>query len=82
MLNYAKMLDTFLFRRSWGEVFKALTDEEAGKLIKAVYLFTEGEETLLQEPALQREYSMICKQLNQSSQKHTLKLATLRGAEE
>lgn len=52
MINYSTELDTFLFRRSWGDVFKDLTEVQAGKLIKAIYLFTEGEDAAPEEPAL------------------------------
>lgn len=44
-MNHTKKLATFLFRRSWGEVFKGLPDEQAGKLIKSIYISMPMEKT-------------------------------------
>lgn len=75
MPNYTTNINTFLFRRSWGEAFADLTDEQAGKLIKAVYGYIEGYDTLPDEPELKTIYKLIVKQLNHSAKKYLDKIA-------
>lgn len=70
MKNYCISLSTFLFRRVWGNYFKNLTEIQAGKLIKAIYLFTEGEDATPEEPELKPLYKMITRQLNKSARQH------------
>lgn len=71
--NYTLCLDTFLFRRSWGELFTSLPDEQAGQLIKAVYAYCNGTESQLEHPELQVWYNVITKQLNYSARKYAVK---------
>ena len=73
MTNYVKELSTYVFRRSWGEVISTLSDEDAGKLFKAIYKYAEGEEvpeSQLGAPVLVSVFRMIISQLNYSSRKH------------
>ena len=72
--NYSTEIDTFLFRRSWGAVFKDLDEVQAGKLIKAIYLFTEGEDVEPEELVLKTLYKMITNQINYSSRKYLQKV--------
>ncbi len=74
MANYTVFIDTFLFRRSWSYAFKSLTDEEAGKLIKAIYKFTEGSTVKLDKPELSIAYDMIVTQLNDSACRYADKI--------
>lgn len=78
MDNYTAEIDTFLFRRSWGEAFKGLTDVQAGQLIKAIYLFVEGEDAEPEDPALKALYKVITAQLNHSSRKYLKKTRRIR----
>lgn len=41
--NYSKYMNTFIFRKIWGEYILLFSDEDAGKLIKAVFQHTAGE---------------------------------------
>lgn len=41
--NYAAQINTFVFRRTWAELINLTTDEDAGKLIKAICAHTRGE---------------------------------------
>lgn len=70
MTNYAKSLETYLFRKSWGNIFKTLPDEKAGMLIKSIYAFVEGEENTLEDPELTTFYKVITQQINHSSRKY------------
>ena len=74
-MNHTKKLATFLFRRSWGEVFKGLPDEQAGKLIKAIYIYADGEDATPDDPQVKLFYKMITSQLNYSAGKYVKKVA-------
>ena len=41
--SYSKYINTFIFRRTWAELICLLSDEDAGKLIKAIFTHTKGE---------------------------------------
>lgn len=40
--SYLKGMRTFIFRASWGQFMRYMTDEEAGKLIKAIFEHAQG----------------------------------------
>ena len=42
--KYTAHINTFIFRRPWGELMSLLPDEDAGKLIKAICAHTRGED--------------------------------------
>lgn len=72
--NYSMQMDTFIFRRTWGEALKDLTDAEAGQLIKAVCAFTDGEFTEFEDGSLNTLYKMITGQLNYSAKRYMKKV--------
>ena len=81
MKNYTKELNTYLFRRSWGELFNGLSNEDAGRLIKAVYSYVDGiepKEEDFNNVFLISSYRMIVKQLNYSAKKHLMRLNILQ----
>ena len=83
--NYIKDIDTFLFRRSWGILFQNLSDEDAGKIIKALYRYADGEDTPLEEfgnQTLASIYSMLSGQLNYSAKKFTERVERYRAERE
>lgn len=83
--NYVKELNTYLFRKSWGELFSALSDEDTGKLVKAIYSYGEGAESYpenINKPLLSGIYKMIIGQLNSSSKKHLKRLAEKAAADQ
>lgn len=41
--NYSAHISTFVFRRTWAELINLMTDDDAGKLIKAICVHTRGE---------------------------------------
>lgn len=65
--NYTVHLDTFLFKRSWAAAFTDLTDEQAGKLIKALYEYTDGKEEAPEDPEIKTSYKLLTQQLNHSA---------------
>jgi hypothetical protein len=67
MKHYAEALNTFLFKRSWGEIFIALPDEQAGQLIKAIYNYTCGEDPVIEDRTLQSVCKAITADLDGSA---------------
>lgn len=68
--NYSMQVGTFLFKKAWGELFKSMDDEQLGKLIKHVYLYTEGNEETPDDPAIKAPYKMITGELNRSCKRY------------
>lgn len=65
--NYSIYLETFLFKRSWADAFTDLTDEEAGRLIKSIFNYTEGTEAPPADPKTRAIYRLISRQINNSA---------------
>ena len=81
MKNYVKDTNTFLFRRSWGEVFKDMSDEEVGKIVKAVYAYADGVDDLTEQLTKYPSkciYKMMIRQLNNSSAKYLKRVEQFR----
>ena len=70
MHNYCVSLDNFLFRRSWGDAVKAMSDVQAGELIKALYRFTEGMGVTPADPIVAKAYQLMTTQLNHSCRRY------------
>lgn len=49
----------FLIEDAWGEMFKGLSDDNAGKLIKAVFAYRDGEDVSLDDPILNAVMNMV-----------------------
>lgn len=73
MKHYSEALDTVLFQRSWEPVFRTLSDEDAGKLIKGIYQFMDGEEPKFENAQLEAVFLMIVKQLEGSSYRYLVR---------
>ena len=73
-MRYSESLDTVIFQKSWSPLFMSLTDEEAGKLIKAVVSFMEGEDPELEGAQIVRAYLAITKQIERSAKKYYKKV--------
>lgn len=56
-----------LFRKSWGEDFRNLPDEEAGRLIKAIYAHVNGEGVEMEDTALSGVFMKITKEIDQTA---------------
>lgn len=58
-----------LFRKSWSEDFRKLPDEEAGRLIKAIYAHVDGkgEGVDLKDAALSGVFMRITKEIDQTA---------------
>ena len=70
MKNYSQAMETFLFRKSWGEIFRALPDEKAGQLIKAIYAHTTGEGAALEDKTVNSILKTITKEMDLSAYKY------------
>lgn len=73
MKNYSRAMETFLFRKSWGEIFQALPDEKAGQLIKAIYAHVNGEGAALEDATLNSILKTITKEIDLSAYKYLLR---------
>lgn len=73
MDNYSECINTFIFRKSWGEIFRTLPSEKAGRLIKAICAYTNGEEIELKEEPLDGILRTITREINQSAYKYLLR---------
>lgn len=62
----------YVIYKSWHPVFKSLPDEAAGKLLKAMAAFQDGEDITLDDPMLSAFFTMI---------KHTFVLDAEKYAE-
>lgn len=56
-----------LFRKSWGKDFQKLPDEEAGRLIKAIYAHVNGEGVELEDTALSGVFMRITREIDQTA---------------
>ena len=72
-INYAAQLDTFIFRRAWGDILKDFSDEDVGAIIKAVFAYMDGKETFFSEKTTRTVYRIITGQLNYSARKYLYK---------
>ena len=70
MKNYSQAMETFLFRKSWGEIFRGLSDEKAGQLIKAIYTHATGESVTLEDTTLNSILKTITKEIDLSAYKY------------
>lgn len=68
MENYTTYISQLRLNKGWGATFKDLTDDQAGKLIKAVFLYTEGAEAALDDPVLRVLYKTITANINYAAQ--------------
>lgn len=82
MKNYSLAMETFLFRKSWGELFQALPDKEAGALIKAVYAHVNGESPKLEGTTIRSIYKTITKEIDISAYKYLLRAGYIDDEEE
>lgn len=67
MKNYSTNLNSFIFKRSWGEVFQALPDEDAGRLIKALYDHADGVDVELEDATLAAVYKSFAQEMDISA---------------
>ena len=74
MKNYSKAIETFIFRKSWSEIFQALPDEKAGQLIKAICAHTNGEGAALEDATLNSVLKTITKEIDLSVYKYLLRV--------
>lgn len=77
MKNYSRAIDTFLFRKSWGEIFKALPDEKAGQLIKAISIHINGEDAALEDATLNSVLKALTKEIDLSAYKYLKRIGYL-----
>ena len=77
MINYTTNLETFIFKRAWAAIFEDLTDEQAGKLMKAIYCFLSGNDKLPEDPLIKPVYKIITHQLNESAHSYYAKIGLL-----
>ena len=82
MRHYVEALNTVIFNKSWTPLFKALSDENAGKLIKALFDFMNGEKVNLEDDQLRAIFLSIANQIEHSARKYYSRVYQEDGDEE
>ena len=77
MKKHIQIMETFLFRKAWNDIFQAQTDGNAGKLIKAICAHTEGEDVTLEDKTLNGILKTITKEIDLSAYKYLLRAGYL-----
>lgn len=70
MKHYSEAINTVIFQKSWSPIFEKLSDENAGKLIKAIYDFMNGEEPELEDDTLDAIFLSMVDQIENSARKY------------
>lgn len=82
MRYYAEALNTVIFNKSWTPLFMSLSDEDAGKLIKALFDFMNGEKVTFDDDHLKAIFLCIADQIEHSARKYYLRVYQEEGDEE
>ena len=70
MKHYSEAINTVIFQKSWSPIFEKLSDENAGKLIKAIYDFMNGGEPELEDDTLDAIFLSMVDQIENSARKY------------
>lgn len=70
MKHYSEAINTVIFQKSWSPIFEKLSDENAGKLIKAIYDFMNGGEPELEDDTLDAILLSMVDQIENSARKY------------
>lgn len=74
------MKDSFILYTSYTNAFLGLSNEQAGELIKAIFLFvTTGEPQEVSDPTTRFAYNLIIEQIIQNDRKYAQKCERLRA---
>lgn len=68
--NYSQFMQSFLFRRAWGEILQTLPDEKAGQMFKAIFAHTNGESVTLEDVTLNGILKSITKEIDLNSYRY------------
>ena len=74
MTRYSESLDTVLFQKSWSPIFRSMTNEDAGDLIKGIFCYMDGEEPEFDDYRIERSFELIMKQIERSARKYVKKV--------
>ena len=74
MSHYVEAVNTVIFNKSWTPLFKLLSDENAGKLIKALFDFMNGVRIDLDDEQLRAIFSCIADQIEHGARKYYLRV--------
>lgn len=70
MKHYSEAINTVIFQKSWTPIFQRLSEENAGKLIKAIYDFMNGEEPELEDDTLDSIFLSMVDQIERSAKRY------------
>lgn len=73
MRYYVEAINTVIFQKAWTPIFESLNDEEAGRLIKALYSFMNGEKPEI-DGTLRAIFLSMADQIEQSARKYCRKV--------
>ena len=74
MGNYVEALNTAVFNKAWTPLFMSLSDENAGRLIKAIFDFMNGDEITIEDDQLKAIFLYISDQIEINAQKYYSKV--------
>ena len=69
---YCRFLDNVLIPKSWGRAFEQMSDEEAGRLIKALFEYMDGKDPEL-EFRLKIVFNVMAQQAEMSAKRYCYK---------
>ena len=71
MNRCVKKIRTFIFQKAWGQIFQNLSDEDAGRLIKAILIFANGDDPdLSDDNQLEALFLIISDQIEESAKRY------------
>ena len=75
---YCRFLDNVLVPKSWGGALRQMTDEDAWRVIKALFKFMDGGSPDL-EFRLKIVFNVMAQQIEQSARRYCYKAGLLDG---
>lgn len=70
---YVTQLNSVIIQKSWSNIFGTLSDENSGKLIKALFLFMDGNEVEIEDKTLDGIFRMMSEQIENSARKYVIR---------
>lgn len=81
MKHYVEVINTVVFQKAWTPIFESLTDEKAGKLIKALFAFMNGKNVELKDETLNAIFLLMANQIERNARKYYSRVCQEDGDE-
>lgn len=73
MNYYVRYINTVIFRKSWSRIFESLSNEDAGRLIKALFEFMDGSLPEIEDDTLDGIFVMMADQIENDARKYVIR---------